>query len=367
MTVRRQLLSFAGRNVDFRVGAGALDSFESMVRRAVGKPVRALMVSDGSIGEEREQYLERCLIDVGFSVEHCALEALATPATFEDIAHLTDAIGRAHITADDLVCAVGGMRTCSAAAFAARLWQGGTPCALVPVTLAAMALCPTSMQPLATVATSGMVSMRCEPSLVVCDLDLVRDAADDAVSEGLVEVVAAAMADSKRSWDRLGTQLEALASHDELALADALCMVQTARRSVMMAANPSARHALSYGRITAGALRACLGDAIPAWQLLAEGMRFEARLAVDACEFSVDDVFEQDDRLDDLGIPELPFELDPVRFIEAFRAQQALRSNRLLVALPRTPGTIRLAGVEDDVLERHAQAYTASRADLLSS
>ena len=81
----------------------------------------------------------------------------------------------------------------------------------------------------------------------------------------------------------------------------------------------------------------------------------------------VDDVFEQDDRLDDLGIPELPFELDPVRFIEAFRAQQALRSNRLLVALPRTPGTIRLAGVEDDVLERHAQAYTASRADLLSS
>ena len=128
MTVRRQLLSFAGRNVDFRVGAGALDSFESMVRRAVGKPVRALMVSDGSIGEERGQYLERCLIDVGFSVEHCALEALATPTTFEDIARLTDAIGRAHITADDLVLAVGGMRICSAVSTSAASAEVSTGC-----------------------------------------------------------------------------------------------------------------------------------------------------------------------------------------------------------------------------------------------
>lgn len=366
MTVRRQLLSFAGRNVDFRVGAGALESFESMARRAVGKPVRALMISDGSIGEEREVYLERCLIDAGFHVERCAFEDASAPASFVDIATMTDAMGRAHITVDDLVLAAGSARTCSTAAFAARLWQGGTPCALIPVTLAGMALCPTTMQPLATLATTGMVALRCEPALVVCDLELVRNASDDVFCAGLVEVVAAAMADSKRSWERLGTQIDALAAHDELALTDALCMVQTARRSVMMAANPSSRHALSYGHITAEALRTCLGDAIPAWQLLAEGMRFEARLAVDACGFSVDDVFEQDDRLDDLGIPELPFELDPARFIEAFRAQQSLRSNRLLVALPRTPGSIRLASVEDDVLERHARAYTASRADLLA-
>ena len=39
-------------------------------------------------------------------------------------------------------------------------------------------------------------------------------------------------------------------------------------------------------------------------------MRFEARLAHDACDFDIDYVFEVDDCLEDFGIEELAFDLE---------------------------------------------------------
>ena len=176
---------------------------------------------------------------------------------------------------------------------------------------------------------------------------------------------ASAFIDSRRQWDRFGELVEGVLDNAEVPMVDALCMAQTARSSVIKAANPSARNALEFGVTTARALRSCLGDAIPAYQLLAEGMRFEARLAVDAFGFDIDDVFSLDDRLDDLGVEELPFELEFDRFLTALKETRFKRSNRFMFSLPRHVGTVRYATVEDDVLERHARAYLASRAELM--
>ena len=94
-------------------------------------------------------------------------------------------------------------------------------------------------------------------------------------------------------------------------------------------------------------------------------MRFEARLAHDVCDFDIDYVFEVDDCLEDFGIEELAFDLEPAAYIEEFRRQQFVRSNRSMLPLPAALGAIRLTSVEDEVLERHAHAYLASRKELL--
>ena len=68
---------------------------------------------------------------------------------------------------------------------------------------------------------------------------------------------------------------------------------------------------LDFGK-TGSVPCALLGDAasqVPAYQLLSEGMRFEARLAHDACDFDIDYVFEVDDCLEDFGIEELALDL----------------------------------------------------------
>ena len=157
-------------------------------------------------------------------------------------------------------------------------------------------------------------------------------------------------------------------SGEEIALVNAVQWSQTARKDVLMATNPSARHALDFGKTGERTLRACLGDAaahVPAYQLLSEGMRFEARLAHDACDFDINYVFEVDDCLEDFDIEELAFDLEPTAFIEEFRRQQFARSNRSMLPLPAALGAIRLTNVEDEVLERHAQAYLSSRKELL--
>ena len=37
-----------------------------------------------------------------------------------------------------------------------------------------------------------------------------------------------------------------------------------------------------------------------------------------------------------------------------------------MLSLPKRPGTIRLSSVDDEVLARHAEAFLASRAELLA-
>lgn len=366
MTVRRQLLNFPSRSVDVRIGFDALEDFSRMVRGTVGVPRRAALVSASPLDEDLKGKVVRGAIDAGFEVVEVPCALSASPLALDDATGLLGALGEACITRDDVVIAVGDFHLCSLATFVAKLWCGGTACALVPTTLDAMVRASTTAEPLSVGGVEGMASLQPEPSLVVCDPTLVIAAEPEERLAGYVHIVATSLADSRKSWDRLGGQVERLAQGDEIALIDALSTSQLARRSVLTAANPSSRHALEYGFTTARALRACLGADIPFWKLVAEGMRFESRLATEVTKFAVDEVFEQDDRLDDLGVAELAFDLDPARFIAAIKETNARRSNRLFFALPRNPGIIRLAAVPDDVLERHAEAYLASRAELLA-
>lgn len=363
MTVRRQLLNFSGRNVDFRFGVDAIDDMSKLARGAVGKPRRALLADDGSLDRERFETVRRSLVDAGFEVvgaelgdEDCSLAA---------VSRLVDGLSGAGITAEDLIVCTGAERACAVASLAAKLWCGGSQLMLVPTTLSGMVLAATETVGMDSDGSRGMLSLRPEPSMVVADLSIVVGATVERSAWGLILMLGAHLADSKRSWDRFGENAGRIADGDAAALADALATSQTARRSVIAAANPSARAALGYGVTTARALRRCLGGGEPWWRLLAEGMRFEARIATEAAGFDVDQVFEQDDRFEDLGIEELGFELDAGAFLDALRSSRLERANRLLFSLPRTPGTIRLTAVDDEVLRRHAEAYLASRVELL--
>lgn len=367
MTVKRQLLSFGARSVDVRYGLGGVDELSRLVKSAVGKPNRALLVHAADLDPALVTRVRHMLSDAGFTYEVHAVELPEGPfVPLDAVGSVCDACAAAGITADDLVIATGDARICSLAALAAKLWQGGCACVLVPTTLDAMITAPTALPAFDTAGSHGMLWHLPEPQMVVSDVALLHDASAEDLAFGRVLIVGAFMADSRRAWEHLGELMDGLVARDDAALLDAFATTQTARRAVLSAANPSARHALEYGVTTARALRRCLGPEVPWWRLLAEGMRFEARLAVDAASMSVDDVFEQDDRLDDLGIEELPFSLGVDEFVAAIDEVRARHSNRRLFALPKHVGSIRLTAVKDDVLARHAEAYLASRAELLA-
>ncbi len=339
-----------------------------MFKHVVGQPKRAVLVAEAAADPERRQTVRRSLADTGFAVTEAVLDAGELAPTLACAERVFGVMAAAQLTADDVLVAFGAADLLSVASFCAHLWQGGASAILLPTTLDAMVTCATSMRPLGTEDEPAALSLTAAPALVVCDLDLVRseDADPDGIKLGYALMVQSSLAGSRNAWDRLGRSLPLIADAASNALSDELCGAQTARRDILKASSPSARAALGYGRVTARALRACLGDDVPAWRLLAEGMRFESRLATAACGLDVEVVFEQDDRLDALGIEELPFSLEVDDFVEALKAARFARSNRFLLSLPKNPGMVRLTSVEDDLLREHAAAYLASRAELLA-
>ena len=365
MTIKRQLLTINQRSVDVRIGEGALEELSSFAGGIVGKPKRAFLLAGADIDQSVLSNVERGLVDAGFGIELQVLPADEHPRSFTAATSLFERFARAGMTEDDLVLAVGDVPLCSLAAFVAKLWCGGMACALVPTGLDGMTMLATEMSPLGEGKASGMVSLLPQPSMVICDLSFLPAMEQDARLGGYVRMVGAALSDGKRFWDSLTQRAGDLVSHDADALTDLLVSTMIARRNIVKAVNPAARRALSYGTVTARALKACLGDEMPDYALLAEGMAFEARLAVEACNLDAQVVFDQDDLLFDLGIDELPFKLDAKDLVDAIRAEQLRHSNRTMLALPRSIGSIRLAAVDDELLLRHAEAYTASRAELV--
>ena len=368
--IRRQLINFQNRSVDVRVGLGAFDELSRMFASAVGKPKRAMVVWSTATSERFGEVVEHALVDAGFVMSQLPLEVSPAGATLADTDAIFGALSANGITCDDLVVAVGDAATCSVVSWCANQWCGRTECALLPTTFDAMLTVATTMKPLVASSTNALpaIAFRPEPGLVVCDLDLVREADPEDLKLGYAVLVGTMLSSSKSRWNQFIETVPEILAGEEVALVNAVQWSQTARKDVLMATNPSARHALDFGKTGERTLRACLGDAasqVPAYQLLSEGMRFEARLAHDACDFDIDYVFEVDDCLEDFGIEELAFDLEPTAFIEEFRRQQFARSNRSMLPLPAALGAIRLTSVEDEVLERHAHAYLASRKELL--
>lgn len=368
--IRRQLINFQNRSVDVRVGLGAFEELSRMFASAVGKPKRAMVVWNAAVSERFGEVVDHALVDAGFAVSQLLLEVSPDGATLSDADVVFGALSANGITCDDLVVAVGDAATCSVVCWCANQWCGRTECALLPTTFDGMLTVATTMEPLVASGDHALpaIAVRPEPGLVVCNLDLVRGANPEDLKLGYAVLVGTMLSSSKSRWNQFSETVSEILAGEEVALVNAVQWSQTARKDVLMATNPSARHALDFGKTGERTLRVCLGNAaeqVPAYQLLSEGMRFEARLAHDACDFDIDYVFEVDDCLEDFGIEELAFDLEPAAFIAEFRRQQFARSNRTMLPLPAALGAIRLNAVDDDVLKRHAAAYLASRKELL--
>lgn len=363
MSIRRQLVNFGKTCTDFRVGRGAFAELDSLVKAVAGTPKRALIAVGELADDDQISLVERALIDSGCSVDRFMCPSGC--ASIDSAVRLFSALREHGITDDDLVVALGGVDVCSLVAFCSRCWCSGTSAIAVPLTLDAMCTSATSMRALDVGDAGEMVSVQPGWDMVVCDIDLALGRPIEQVGMGYALLLSASLSQSKRSWEQFGDKIGGILDGSEIALIDTLCSTQTSRAGAVRSANPSARNAVNYGMTTMRALRRCLGADVPDYLLYAEGLRFEARLAHDVCGLSVDLVFEQDDRLEDLGIEELPFKLDVDAFIGALKSARFERSNRFMMALPKQPGSIRLSTVDDEVLRRHATAFLESRAELI--
>lgn len=356
----KQWVPLSGGACDARFGFGTSDQMEAMFRTVTGRPHRAALLTTDSFDAGLVEGVRRSLTSAGFEVARLQLPLDRPLRTMGRASELAGLLDQAAIGADDMVCAVGSCDLFSLAAYVSQSWCSGTPLVSVAADLSSLIESVATPRGLDVGSHAQMVAVKPWCRHIVADFDtLDLDPAGEDVLFSRTLMVQAAMVESERGFSALWDRSLDLAAGDLFALSDQVAEAVKARGRVTSSTSLALRQSLRYGTELARALaRLCQA---PRSVLLAEGMRFAARLAAGMERFEVDDVLAQDELLDRLGAGYLEEDLDPSLLARTFREECLIRSSRLQVALPEKLGRVRLANVTDDLLEAHLGGFCATR------
>lgn len=353
--ITRQWVSLPHGSCDARIGAGAVDAIGQAMRTTTSVRPRCAMVVEAGTDEGLVERVRRELTDTGYDVSRTDVPATADSPV--DMGRLMAELGKARITSDDAVFALGSTRVLSLATAAAGAWCGGVPLTVMPLDEGSLAEAVVSPRWL---SCDGMPEMVCVAPCarhVIADLDVMDTGLDSEPSRfARVLLAATAVAESEKSFSRLWDSADSLMSGDQVTLGQFLADGLKSRGHLVSSTALAIRQSTSYGLDFVRAMRP-LAPAAPTSTLLAEGLRFAARLSAGMGKLSVDDTFAQDDLLAMLGLPEFEGEVDPEALCANLRRERFLRSNRFLFCLPLSLGRVRLTAVDEDLLRQHAQAW----------
>lgn len=362
-SVQKCWVSTPGSSCGIRWGEGALDQAGKVCRDAVGRPKRAMLASEPDADADLTDYLGRLLVGEGFEVTPYEVAGEgASVRTLDAAQGAFEALARAGMTADDVCLAVGGADSLSLMSHACSLWAQGTPLVVVPTDEEALLRACTTPRGLDVGGARQMVAVRacaknavCEPSVMVHGLG----------SEGSrmarALMVATAVSQSEKEFSALWDRAEQVMSGDPVLFCGQLAETAKGRGHIVSSTSIAIRESARYGEDIAAALATLVAGVAPS-TLVAEGMRFAARLSVGLGKLSVDDMLAQDELLEALGLPALACEVDPAALRAALRAERFSRTNRFMLLVPEALGRVRLANLDDELLREHTEAWCAAHA-----
>ena len=356
----RQWVVVRGTSMDLRVGTGILSEFPRVLRSAAGRPHACALVHEGGVSDDVVRVLHDNLCDQGFRVSTLSLGAVG--CDLAEVERLNVMLRDARITSDDIVLAVGGLKTLSVASFVCSSWLGGTQLAEVPTDLASAVVAATTPRALDSAGLERVVSQDATARYTMIDLDLVgTDPKSETALLAFALMVQTAMCDSDRAFGKLWDAADDLAAGDEAALTTQLQDTLKSRGKVSSATSAALRQSLEFGTTFADALLSLAPGEVSRATALADGMRFAARLGVAQETLSVDDMLAVDEVLERLGVPTARVTVDAGELAARIRDARFQRTNRFMLAVPRALGRVRLAVMTDDLLAEHTAAWCASR------
>lgn len=356
----RQWVVVRGTSMDLRVGTGILSEFPRVLRSAAGRPHACALVHEGGVSDDVVRVLHDNLCDQGFRVSTLSLGAVG--CDLAEVERLNVMLRDARITSDDIVLAVGGLKTLSVASFVCSSWLGGTQLAEVPTDLASAVVAATTPRALDSAGLERVVSQDATARYTMIDLDLVgTDPKSETALLAFALMVQTAMCDSDRAFGKLWDAADDLAAGDEAALTTQLQDTLKSRGKVSSATSAALRQSLEFGTTFADALLSLAPGEVSRAMALADGMRFAARLGVAQETLSVDDMLAVDEVLERLGVPTARVTVDAGELAARIRDARFQRTNRFMLAVPRALGRVRLAVMTDDLLAEHTAAWCASR------
>lgn len=354
----RQWVSLPQGSLALRVGSDALSAFGAEMRTAVGHPQKCVIAHSASAAEDIVELLKRDLTTVGFTVEKCELPDGDEAATLNVASALFSALAEAQLTGDDLLLAVGDSGVMSVAAFVAQSWCGGVSLSLVPLDLEAAVL--SSVQPRAlTVSPVQPRTVTCPGVARFCfvDLDVMPvDQDDEHAQFARALMVTTAMAENVTEFSHVWDTAEDLREGNADALAEQIASTIKVRGRLTSSTAIAIRQSVNYGLDFMYAMEQLVPNQ-PRSALLADGLRFAARISVAKGDLDIDDMLAQDELLEKLGIGSVTCDSSAEHMIAALKAECFRSTNRFMIVLPLDISRVRLSSIDETLLFEHACAW----------
>lgn len=358
-SIARRTVPVPGGSCNIRLGRKAIQALGSGLSAVIGKPRNAQVIAQPGLDGELLAEVRHQLSDAGFLPAVRTLAPDAPVRTFAQAEGVYRALSAHGITTDDVIVAVGSTDTLALGLFCATSWRGGVIIALVPTDCASALECVLTAPGLdldGDASAVGAIAPNAYPRLIVGDLDRMD------VSGNLVRALMAqtAMGDSKNSFSQLAERAEAIASNDVDAVGEQMLDSLRSRGRIACSNAVAIRKSLEYGVPFARALMSLVPD-VDAGTALAEGLRFASRLSAGEGSCDVELVLTQDALLARLALPEAHVDVDPAELTAAIRTECFRKTNRFMLALPQDFGKVRLASVDEELLEEHLAAWCMAR------
>ena len=358
----RQAVAVAGNRCVILAAPRIRERVGSELASCVGKPRLAALLVEEGVPAERAEEIRRLLSSSGFRTFDVAIPASWAALSLETAIDVADELAGRGLTPDDGIVAVGGMEALSLASWIAGNWGGKAPCVALPTTLEAIILASCTPHNLSAGGTRGIV--HCPPAIstILADPALLEAGDDErSLENACAHMVQSAFVESPKAFDLVIGFSETASPDDTMGLVSQALETARARGRLASSSLAGARRSLDIGLPLARALAACLGEEYSFGAYLAEGLRFEARLAWQLSGLDPDVVFALDALLARFGLEEVACALTPEELSRAMRDETAKLTNRRMFVLPRAVGRALPEPVADDVLSSHLAAFCQAR------
>ena len=353
-----------GSPYEIVVGERLLESCGTILAE-VTNAKRVSLITDSRVGELYGPQVSAHLASVGFEVHALSVAPGEESKSWAVAGQLLEAMARDGIERGDAVVALGGGVVGDLAGFAAATYLRGIGFAQIPTTL--LAQVDSSIGGKTGVDLSvgkNLAGAFKQPLVVIADTAVLSTLSDDEWASGLGEVAKSAVISGDDFLGWLEAHGEGLASRENEVCAEAVRRCAVFKAGIVAAdeREADARECLNYGHTLGHAMEKVAGfGTLSHGVAVTEGMRFAARLSVEAGHASMAFVERQDRLLDALGLPAVETRLEPDALLAAMHSDKKARDGQVRFVLMDAPGLWRCEPVSETMLKEHLTAWAESK------
>jgi len=347
------------------IGSGVFKDIGVLVRMVAPAASSVAIVTDTNVADLFGLPVESKLIEAGFRVHPLSIAPGEESKSWTVAGEVLEALAELRLERGDLVLALGGGVVGDLAGFTAATYLRGIGFVQVPTTLLA--------QVDSSVGGKTGVDLRAgknlagafkQPLLVIADTSVLSRLPEREWASGLAEIAKSAVIDGEEFLGWLEDNAAALLARDETVVGQAVARSLSFKSRVVSADESEAgpRECLNYGHTLGHAIEKVAGyGAISHGLGVAEGMRFAARLAVEAGAGSMEFVQRQDSLLDSMGLMAMSEAFSAQQLLEAMHSDKKARSGTVRFVLMDAPGVWRCEPVIDSMIGEHLSAWEKSK------